>query len=100
MEKSSLGASQMQLDEEFVTIPRELYNHLREAHKLLGKGLRTVCSRQWQIYRISKSRRSLSWWLRGPALGFFELAWMMQKSAYSASTVKRCLQLHRPLPSL
>jgi len=42
IEKSSLGASQMQLDEEFVTIPRELYNHLREAHKLLGKGLQFV----------------------------------------------------------
>jgi len=42
IEKSSLGASKMQLDEEFVTIPRELYNHLREAHKLLGKGLQFV----------------------------------------------------------
>ena len=32
----------MESDEELVTIPRKLYNHLREAHKLLGKGLQFV----------------------------------------------------------
>lgn len=38
--KPSPGApSNMESEEEFVTIPRKLYNHLREAHSLLGKGL-------------------------------------------------------------
>ena len=32
----------MGLDSEFVTIPRELFCHLREAHSLLGKGLNYV----------------------------------------------------------
>jgi len=38
--KPSPGApSNMESEEEFVRIPRKLYNHLREAHSLLGKGL-------------------------------------------------------------
>ena len=38
--KPSPGApSNMESEEEFVTIPRKLYNRLREAHSLLGKGL-------------------------------------------------------------
>ena len=64
----------MQLDEEFVTIPRELYNHLREAHKLLGKGLQFVRDSGKFIELAKAEEESVSWWLRGPALGFFELA--------------------------
>ena len=38
MKALSSSSGKMQLEGEFVTVPRKLYNHPRQAHSLLGKG--------------------------------------------------------------
>ena len=64
------SSGKMQLEGEFVTVPRKLYNHLRQAHSLLGKRLAYVCEsgKCIQLAKQEELRTMIAAWTR---LGLF-----------------------------
>ena len=64
------SSGKMQLEGEFVTVPRKLYNHLRQAHSLLGKRLAHVCEsgKCIQLAKQEELRTMIAAWTR---LGLF-----------------------------